>query len=172
MLLANAGVTQLVECNLAKVDVEGSNPFTRSIFKMIFRSKTVTTVLQRPVKFFGLLLIALSFFSLAGGPLALVQTVAWAKMLHDYSAQESVVTAFQKTFSGKYPCSLCQKIAAAKKKEKKTTVFNVDKSMKATLSLVALNAEIPFPKKKKYPPTPCLKNVGLSQEPPTPYPRS
>ena len=26
----NAGVTQLVECNLAKVDVEGSNPFARS----------------------------------------------------------------------------------------------------------------------------------------------
>ena len=25
-----AGVTQLVECNLAKVDVEGSNPFARS----------------------------------------------------------------------------------------------------------------------------------------------
>ena len=30
LYLANAGVTQLVECNLAKVDVEGSNPFTRS----------------------------------------------------------------------------------------------------------------------------------------------
>ena len=27
-----AGVTQLVECNLAKVDVEGSNPFARSTF--------------------------------------------------------------------------------------------------------------------------------------------
>lgn len=30
----NAGVTQLVECNLAKVDVEGSNPFARSIFPL------------------------------------------------------------------------------------------------------------------------------------------
>ncbi len=29
-IIAYAGVTQLVECNLAKVDVEGSNPFTRS----------------------------------------------------------------------------------------------------------------------------------------------
>ena len=29
-LLGDAGVTQLVECNLAKVDVEGSNPFARS----------------------------------------------------------------------------------------------------------------------------------------------
>ncbi len=27
----DAGVTQLVECNLAKVDVAGSNPVSRSI---------------------------------------------------------------------------------------------------------------------------------------------
>ena len=29
----NAGVTQLVECNLAKVDVAGSNPVSRSILE-------------------------------------------------------------------------------------------------------------------------------------------
>ena len=29
-----AGVTQLVECNLAKVDVAGSNPVSRSSEKM------------------------------------------------------------------------------------------------------------------------------------------
>jgi hypothetical protein len=29
-----AGVTQLVECNLAKVDVAGSNPVSRSIFRL------------------------------------------------------------------------------------------------------------------------------------------
>ena len=39
----NAGVTQLVECNLAKVDVTGSSPVTRSIlfspYKFIFLVK-------------------------------------------------------------------------------------------------------------------------------------
>ena len=30
---AGAGVTQLVECDLAKVDVAGSNPVSRSNFK-------------------------------------------------------------------------------------------------------------------------------------------
>ena len=30
---ANAGVTQLVECDLAKVDVAGSNPVSRSNFQ-------------------------------------------------------------------------------------------------------------------------------------------
>ena len=29
-----AGVTQLVECNLAKVDVAGSNPVSRSILSL------------------------------------------------------------------------------------------------------------------------------------------
>ena len=32
----SAGVTQLVECNLAKVDVAGSNPVSRSIPLSIF----------------------------------------------------------------------------------------------------------------------------------------
>ena len=32
---ANAGVTQLVECDLAKVDVAGSNPVSRSNFKRV-----------------------------------------------------------------------------------------------------------------------------------------
>jgi hypothetical protein len=31
---SNAGVTQLVECNLAKVDVAGSNPVSRSILNL------------------------------------------------------------------------------------------------------------------------------------------
>ncbi len=31
-----AGVTQLVECDLAKVDVAGSNPVSRSIFLKLF----------------------------------------------------------------------------------------------------------------------------------------
>ena len=34
-----AGVTQLVECNLAKVDVEGSNPFARSCEARVGKSQ-------------------------------------------------------------------------------------------------------------------------------------
>jgi hypothetical protein len=47
----DAGVTQLVECNLAKVDVEGSNPFARSTFlfflKSVFRSKEQESFLRQ-----------------------------------------------------------------------------------------------------------------------------
>ena len=33
----NAAVIQLVECDLAKVDVVGSNPIRRSIFTVVFK---------------------------------------------------------------------------------------------------------------------------------------
>ena len=38
MFAPRAGVTQLVECDLAKVDVAGSNPVSRSIFSFKIRS--------------------------------------------------------------------------------------------------------------------------------------
>jgi hypothetical protein len=38
---ANAGVTQLVECDLAKVDVAGSNPVSRSNFNKADPHSTV-----------------------------------------------------------------------------------------------------------------------------------
>src|SRR5690348_210817 len=38
MVLNRAGVTQLVECDLAKVDVAGSNPVSRSSTKPSFRA--------------------------------------------------------------------------------------------------------------------------------------
>ena len=40
LIAPRAGVTQLVECNLAKVDVAGSNPVSRSkISLLLFQSR-------------------------------------------------------------------------------------------------------------------------------------
>ncbi len=43
-----AGVTQLVECNLAKVDVAGSNPVSRSISSTYRTSPNRNTALPMP----------------------------------------------------------------------------------------------------------------------------
>lgn len=43
--MSQAGVTQLVECNLAKVDVAGSNPVSRSI-SCLFISKNLNLFLR------------------------------------------------------------------------------------------------------------------------------
>ena len=68
----------------------------------------------------GLVFAAFALFSIAGGHWAVLQTVAWAEMLHDYTQQTgSVTVAVEQTFDGVHPCELCREIATAKAKEHK-----------------------------------------------------
>ena len=76
------------------------------------------------LRFFGTLSIAVALFSLCGGHWALLQSVAWGRMLQNYSSQDSFSLAVEKTFNGKHPCSLCKKIEQAKQHEKKNNFVN------------------------------------------------
>ena len=68
----------------------------------------------------GFLFAALALFSIAGGQWAVLQTVAWAGMLHDYTQRTgSITVAIEQTFDGEHPCELCRDIATAKDKEQK-----------------------------------------------------
>lgn len=68
----------------------------------------------------GLLFAALALFSVAGGHWAVLQTVAWAGMLHDYTQRTgSVAMAVEQSFDGHHPCKLCREIASAKAREHK-----------------------------------------------------
>jgi len=90
----------------------------------------------------GTLLMCLAMFSIAGGHWAVLQSVAWAGMLRDYSRGAGLGAAVEKTFSGKYPCAMCCKIADAQKKqeqsapamklEKKAEVFLVTRAVALT----------------------------------------
>ena len=76
----------------------------------------------------GLSMICLAMFSIAGGHWAVLQSVAWAQMLRDYSKEATVAEAVEKTFSGDAPCSMCKKISEAQKKEQKApATVKVDK---------------------------------------------
>ncbi len=67
----------------------------------------------------GLVFAALALFSIAGGQWAVLQTVAWAGMLHDYTQRSgSFTAAVEQTFDGEHPCELCREIAFAKAKER------------------------------------------------------
>lgn len=135
-------------------------------------SKTFFSVFQRPVRLLGALFIALAFFSLAGGPLAVVQTVAWATMIRNYSATESLATAVEKTFSGKYPCALCQKIAVAKKEEKQKQTFLETIAKKEKIASRELPLLEPlFFKKISYPDIGENYYCGFRTKPATPPPR-
>lgn len=60
----------------------------------------------------GMLLVSM------GGHLAVLQTVAWSKMLVDFSATDSLTVAVEKTFDGEHPCPLCKVVKQTKEKEK------------------------------------------------------
>jgi hypothetical protein len=63
-------------------------------------------------------MLCAALFALVGGPLAVVQVVAWGQMLSDYSQEEgSFLAGATKTFSGDAPCGLCVKVAQARTAE-------------------------------------------------------
>ena len=64
---------------------------------------------QRITRF---LLIAMLFSSM-GAHLAVLQTVAWAKMVMTFSRSENLNTSLQKTFDGRHPCAMCLKVKKA-----------------------------------------------------------
>jgi hypothetical protein len=64
------------------------------------------------------LLVAALFFAI-GGHWALLQTVAWASMIVDYSRDGALTQAVEKTFDGQHPCSICKVIAKSRQSEKK-----------------------------------------------------
>lgn len=59
-------------------------------------------------------------FHLTGGHWGVLQGIAWAKMLVEYSSQDGLLEGARKTFDGAHPCGLCRSIAAAKESEKQT----------------------------------------------------
>ena len=80
----------------------------------------------------GISLVCLALFALAGGHWALLQTIAWAQMVRDYSSDAPFAEAIAKTFSGQFPCEMCTKISEERQKEKRgPTVAKFDKKAEA-----------------------------------------
>jgi hypothetical protein len=72
---------------------------------------------SRLFRLLGLPLICLTCFALSGGHWAVFQTIAWARMIQDYSRTATIAEAIAKTFNGRSPCGLCKKISEERRKE-------------------------------------------------------
>jgi hypothetical protein len=66
------------------------------------------------------LLIAIALAGSIGLHWAVFQSVAWFGMVISYSQRGPLTEALSQTFDGKHPCSLCNKIAEAKKGQPKS----------------------------------------------------
>jgi len=62
-------------------------------------------------------MIVLSLTLSIGGHWGIMQSVAWGKMMYDFSQESTFWTAVSKTFSGDNPCDICRFVADGKKQE-------------------------------------------------------
>ena len=117
------------------------------------------------------LIMGFALFLSAGGHLAMLQGVAWASMIRDYSRSGSLTAAVEKTFDGKHPCPLCKKIAAQRSHDEKAPV-TVKAEKKAEVFLSSASALIPLPVVGSfaYPPHPFLNAPEQLSAPPVPVP--
>jgi hypothetical protein len=61
-----------------------------------------------------LLFVLVAFTFSCGGQWYVLQCVAWANMIREYSQMVPLAKAVEMTFSGQYPCSMCKAIAEKK----------------------------------------------------------
>jgi hypothetical protein len=66
--------------------------------------------MNRFMRTIGCGLCCVAVVATLGGHWLALQSIAWGRMIAEFSRQDSVGTAITKTFSGEYPCSLCLKI--------------------------------------------------------------
>lgn len=127
---------------------------------------------------FRILVAVLGCLHLCGGHWGVMQTVAWAKMLADYSAQDGLVEGAKKTFDGDHPCCMCKAIETAKKQQGGTH----DKKVPQTPTGLVLKDCVFSPAPLFLPPPPrdCvvlsapaldLRGDVLGYRPPVPPPR-
>jgi hypothetical protein len=114
----------------------------------------------------GFPLICLAMFSLAGGHWAVLQTIAWARMLQEYSREATFALALKKTFGGEYPCNLCRKVEEGRQKEEKApATAKAEKKAEVFLFAGGVVAKAPPVQDASYP-FPADVSVSLRFDPP------
>ena len=63
------------------------------------------------------LLVVLALLVSIGGHWALLQSVAWTRMLIERTHADSFATAVQTTLDGEHPCDMCKRITEGKQSE-------------------------------------------------------
>ena len=123
--------------------------------------------------------VAASFFALfvmMGGHWFTLQSVAWARMLADFSHNDSFAEAIVKTFDGKHPCKMCLSIREGRQQEQReqreAPLVKSEKSRELFCDLRRVNV----------PPAPASARDAVAfapqlvsdflDSPPTPPPRS
>ena len=101
----------------------------------------------------------------------LLQTVAWTRMLLDYSRSAPLRTAVAMTFDGRHPCALCRAIKQGRESEQKQPLSVAKRAAKLECDLPA--AAVGITPGHCPPPSPASPGAWSSRgdAPPKPRPR-
>ena len=117
------------------------------------------------------LVMALALFLVAGGHWAMLQGVAWATMVRDFSKTGSLTEAVEKTFDGKHPCAMCKKLSNARASEEKAPVtVKVDKKAEVFVASARSESPMPLARPIAYGPAPFVVMPERFFAPPVPVP--
>ena len=120
------------------------------------------------------MVMALALFLIAGGHWAMLQSVAWAGMVKDFSKSGSLTEAVGKTFDGQHPCAMCKKIAKAKSSEssEQQVPASVKAEKKAEAFVASALSDVPMPIARPivYGPAPFVVMPERFFAPPVPVP--
>ena len=123
--------------------------------------------------------VLLSCLHLCVGVDALLQVVAWSRMLVDYTTQTSLAEGVTMTFDGQHPCCMCKAIAESRKQRQ-----NKDDELPDLISIRLVlkefvspgNSEVPVPQAvdfsaDEFVPLPAGSSLQ-GESPPVPPPRA
>ena len=74
---------------------------------------------SRLFKATGLAASFLALFCMLGGHWLALQSVAWARMLAEFSRTDSFIEAVEKAFDGEHPCRMCLDIREGRQQEQR-----------------------------------------------------
>jgi hypothetical protein len=136
-------------------------------------TRFVSSDFLRAVRRFTLLLAHLAVIAAlavgSGAHWVVLQSVAWATMLVEYSHDASLTEAVAKTFDGRHPCEMCLTIEGAEKQQKQQQAAQPVPEIKGVLAPV-LHVAAPAYVFLEWPVL-VESAVPLSHTPPVPPPR-
>ena len=152
---------------LARQTLDNQAQNSVSLLLMNFTHPILEPLMRR----IGCVMMALALFLVTGGHWAMLQGVAWATMVKDFSRTGSLTLAVGKTFDGKHPCPMCKKIASARTIEEKAPLtVKIDKKAEVFLASASTLIPLPVVSSCDYPPHPFLNVPEQLSAPPVPVP--
>jgi len=115
-------------------------------------------------------MIGLALFLTTGGHLAILQGVAWTKMVRDFSRTESISKAIEKTLDGQHPCHLCKTITETGAGKKDDGMASAKIKLGEFVDQAHRKLPAPADNPFQYPRVALNKPAEISFAPPVPVP--